>query len=148
MSEKIEGEAVFVKEDIKENLSGKLLKLMLKGGHDKSPEEFAQEAKDLGSCALNSLKAADLVAADMKIAAEEGIVVNEKGEAVKMVPVEKKKLIKKVTVTEKRLVGLNNQVHQELRYYEDGMQTMPEAKQKIDELFIKFASDNNLQGGQ
>tara|TARA_B100001765_G_scaffold4739_1_gene2852 strand:- start:2541 stop:2987 length:447 start_codon:yes stop_codon:yes gene_type:complete len=148
MSEKIEGEAVFVKEDIRENLSGALLKLMLKGGHDKSPEEFAQEAKDLGSCALNFMKAADLVAADMKIAAEEGIVLNEKGEAVMMVPVKKEKPIKKVTVTHKNIGDLWDKIQGEIdnfvRCYPDGLQTDKVLKENIGTMLGKFVDDNRL----
>ena len=146
MSKEIENKVASTKEEQKGMLSGALLKLVL-SGHNKSPEEFAQKAIDLGSSMLNFMKAADLVTADMKIAAEEGIVLNEKGEAVMMVPVEKprkRKPIKKIAVTEKNFLGLWNDIMSQLKYYEDGTCYMPDVKERIKEVMTKFADDNNL----
>ena len=143
MSEELKREARRVKNKIKQEFCGEFLvflgEAMLNPGKI-TPENFMEIVSGRASHVRSKM-------ANVDIGAEIGILINEKGEAVKILPVEepiKKKPIKKVAVTDKKVVFLHNQVQEQLHYYEEGMCYMPEVKQKIEELFTKFASDNDL----
>lgn len=143
MSEEIEREALRAKNKIKQEFCGEFLvflgEAMLNPGKI-TPENFMRTVSGRVSHVRNEM-------ANVNTATEEGIVLNEKGEAAKMVPVEKprkRKPIKKIVVTEKKFLGLWNEVMNQLSYYEDGKCYMSDVKERVKEVMTKFADDNNL----
>ena len=144
MSEELERETLRAKNRIKQEFCGQFL--MFLGNAMASPGKMTPE--DFMKTVSNRILLVRDEMENVNIAAEEGIVLNEKGEAVKAVPVKKEKPIKKVTVTRKNIGDLWGKIQGEIdnfiQCYPDGLQTDKVLKENIGTMLGKFVDDNRL----
>lgn len=140
MSEELEREARRAKNKIKQEFCGEFLvflgEAMLNPGKI-TPENFMRTVSGRVSHVRSKM-------ANVDIAAEEGIVVNEKGEAVMMAPVKKEKPIKKVTVTRKDIGDLWDKINEQVNVFTDGLSSDEVMKENINMLLVRFVDDNRL----